>query len=114
MRRYPNSLEKDRDIAAQDPTKPAKAKKSKFAAELLVEGADGAFPNADAWVGIFPEPVRQTQRSVACARVRVSERRILSKTVGLSLLHFSAQRERDASACIRRHQPFARAPVPPS
>jgi hypothetical protein len=70
VRRYPNTLEKDRDIAAQDPSKPTKGKKSKFATELLVTGADGAFPNADAWVGIFPEPVRQTQRSVACARVR--------------------------------------------
>jgi hypothetical protein len=29
---------------------------------------------------VFPEPVRQTQRSVAAARVRVSERRILAKT----------------------------------
>jgi len=38
------------------------------------------FPDADAWVGVFPEPVRQTQRSVAAARVRVSERRILAKT----------------------------------
>ena len=44
-----------------------------------VEGNDGAFPDADAWVGVF-EPVRQTQRSAAAARVRVSERRILAKT----------------------------------
>ena len=83
LRRYPNALEKDKDIAAQDPSKPAKSGKKKgFVAEVIKEdaGADGAFPNADAWVGVFPEPVRQTQRSVAAARVRVSERRILAKT----------------------------------
>ena len=86
LARYPNTLERDREIAAQDPTKPAASggkKKSAFAAEMLpaqVEGNDGAFPDADAWVGVFSEPVRQTQRSVAAARVRVSERRILAKT----------------------------------
>ena len=88
LARYPNSLEKDRDIAAQDPSKPFKSKKGKksaFAAELIddtkeVIGNDGAFPDADAWVGVFSEPVRQTQRSVAAARVRVGERRILAKT----------------------------------
>jgi len=86
--KYPNTLEVDRNIAAQDPSQPTKPLKKKKAivAEVLppapVEGTenDGAFPNADAWVGIFPEPVRQTQRSVAAARVRVSERRILAKT----------------------------------
>jgi hypothetical protein len=86
LARYPNTLERDREIAAQDPTKPAASggkKKSAFAAAMLpaqVEGNDGAFPDADAWVGVFSEPVRQTQRSVAAARVRVSERRILAKT----------------------------------
>ena len=85
LSKYPNTLEVDRDIAAQDPTKPPKKKKGKkgFRAEVIPEvgmGNDGAFPNADAWVGVFPEPVRQTQRSVAAARVRVSERRILAKT----------------------------------
>ena len=95
LSKYPNSLEKDRDIAAQDPTKPPKkGKKSAFAAEVLpVQGNDGAFPNADAWVGVFSEPVRQTQRSVAAARVRASERRILAKTdseVRLSLRKLKA------------------------
>ena len=84
LSKYPNTLEKDRDIAAQDPSKPAKSKKSKFANEIMPTdfnaGNDRAFPNADAWVGVFSEPVRQTQRSVAAARVRVSERRILAKT----------------------------------
>ena len=90
LARYPNTLERDRDIAAQDPSKPAAAKKGKksaFAAELIPDekeksasGNDGAFPDADAWVGVFSEPVRQTQRSVAAARVRVGERRILAKT----------------------------------
>ena len=84
LSRYPNTLEKDRDIASQDPSKPSKGKKSKFAEEVMppsaATGNDGAFPNADAWVGVFSEPVRQTQRSVAAARVRVSERRILAKT----------------------------------
>jgi hypothetical protein len=90
LARYPNTLERDRDIAAQDPSKPAavkKGKKSAFAAELIPDekeksasGNDGAFPDADAWVGVFSEPVRQTQRSVAAARVRVGERRILAKT----------------------------------
>ena len=76
LARYPNTLERDRDIAAQDPSKPAAAKKGKKSAS----GNDGAFPDADAWVGVFSEPVRQTQRSVAAARVRVGERRILAKT----------------------------------
>ena len=85
LARYPNSLEKDRDIAAQDPSKPARrGKKSAFAAELIpteaASGNDGAFPDADAWVGVFSEPVRQTQRSVAAARGRGGERRILAKT----------------------------------
>ena len=83
LSKYPNSLDVDRNIAAQDPTKPPKPMKKKaFVAEVIKEGTgnDGLFPNADAWVGIFPEPVRQTQRSVAAARVRVSERRILAKT----------------------------------
>lgn len=84
LSKYPNTLDVDRNIAAQDPTKPSKqAKKKAFVAEVMPEagmGNDGAFPNADAWVGVFPEPVRQTQRSVAAARVRVSERRILAKT----------------------------------
>ena len=84
LSKYPNTLDVDRNIAAQDPTKPPKQPKKKaFVAELIPEvgmGNDGAFPNADAWVGVFPEPVRQTQRSVAAARVRVSERRILAKT----------------------------------
>ena len=85
LSKYPNTLEKDREIAASDPTKPAgkQAKKQKsFLAELRgpSEGELAKFPDADAWVGVFPEPVRQTQRSVAAARVRVSERRILAKT----------------------------------
>lgn len=85
LSKYPNTLDVDRNIAAQDPTKPPKQPKKKaFVAEVIASqagtGNDGAFPNADAWVGIFPEPVRQTQRSVAAARVRVSERRILAKT----------------------------------
>lgn len=84
LSKYPNSLDADRNIAAQDPTKPPKQPKKKaFVAEVIPQegtGNDGAFPNADAWVGVFPEPVRQTQRSVAAARVRVSERRILAKT----------------------------------
>ena len=46
----------------------------------MPHGELAKFPDADAWVGVFPEPVRQTQRSVAAARVRVSERRILAKT----------------------------------
>ena len=85
LSKYPNTLEKDREIAASDPTKPAgkQAKKTKsFLAELRgpSDGELAKFPDADAWVGVFPEPVRQTQRSVAAARVRVSERRILAKT----------------------------------
>ena len=85
LSKYPNTLEKDREIAASDPTKPAgkQAKKKKsFLAELRGPSEEELkkFPDADAWVGVFPEPVRQTQRSVAAARVRVSERRILAKT----------------------------------
>ena len=65
LSKYPNTLEKDREIAASDPTKPAgkQAKKQKsFLAELRgpSEGELAKFPDADAWVGVFPEPVRQT------------------------------------------------------
>lgn len=77
LSRYPNAMERDRDISVMDPNAPEgkKGKKSKgFAAETM-----GAFPTAEAWVGVAPEPIKATQRSVAAARVRVAERRILAK-----------------------------------
>ena len=84
LSKYPNTLEKDRRSMASDPTKPAgkQAKKKKSFAELRGPSEEELkkFPDADAWVGVFPGSVRQTQRSVAAARVRVSERRILAKT----------------------------------
>ena len=84
LARYPNTLERDREIAAQDPTKPAasggrkRVRSPRRCCPRRSRGTTGRSRTRTLGWGLL-EPVRQTQRSVAAARVRVSERRISPK-----------------------------------
>ena len=81
LSKYPNSLEKDRDVAAQDPTKPPRrGKKSAFAERRCSRsGQRWRVPKRGRLGGCFLRAGASDAAIRRSARLRVSERRILAE-----------------------------------